>query len=169
MQWTLGGVTVEMDSEYSVASASTSDSGEYTCVARNIRGESAATLDLTVEGILYILCTYMYMLMTTQFKSSTNSMAIPACVCLPHFYLKRFMNMSYFKVCLPNCILITQLYITMWQSCYVCKSCFLRYDRIQLYTRNVNKANVCITPHVSHSKIDVCSESEKQHICDVIL
>lgn len=94
MQWTLDGVTVEMDSEYSVASASTSDSGEYTCVARNIRGESAATLDLTVEGILYILCTYMYMLMTTQLKSSTNSMAIPACVCPPHFYLKRFMNMS---------------------------------------------------------------------------
>ena len=60
MQWILDGVTVQMDSEYSVASASTSDSGEYTCVARNIRGESTAQLDLTVEGTLYMLCTHMY-------------------------------------------------------------------------------------------------------------
>ena len=56
LQWSLNGNLIGTESEYTVVSASTSDAGEYMCLARNSRGQISETVsltvfDITVEGI----------------------------------------------------------------------------------------------------------------------
>ena len=52
-------------------------------------------------------------------ENSTNSMAIPACVCLPNSHLKRFANV-YLEVCLPSCFIMTQLHCASLAKSYAC-------------------------------------------------